>query len=103
MSSRSEIRFNFRQALSQADDLDDLADRLVKLYGTTMENSMQLLAQAWKGENATAFLNKETILKGDIRKTASEIRDIASDIRSIARRVYNAEMEAWRIANERDS
>lgn len=103
MSSRSEIRFNFRQALSQADDLDDLADRLGNLSGKTMESSMQMLAQAWKGENATAFLKKEGNLKNDIKDTAADIHDIADDIRRIARRVYEAEMEAWRIAHERDS
>ncbi|MDO4329650.1 MAG: WXG100 family type VII secretion target [Lachnospiraceae bacterium] len=103
MSTRSEIRFNFRQALSQADELDDVADRLERLSGKTMESSMQNLAAAWKGQNATAFLKKEDILKGDIKKTASQIHDIADDIRRIARRVYEAEMEALRIASERKS
>lgn len=103
MSSRSEIRFNFRQALNQADKLDDVADRLERLSGRTLENSMQTLSAAWKGENAAAFLNKEDILKGDIKKTAANIHDIADDIRRIAKRVYNAEMEALRIASERRS
>lgn len=103
MSSRSEIRFNFRQALNQADRLDNLADRLDRLSGKTMESSMQTLSAAWKGENATAFLRKEDILKKEIRTTAGSIHDIADDIRRIARRVYDAEMEALRIANERRS
>lgn len=103
MSTRSEIRFNFRQALAQADELDGVADRLEKLSGKTMEGSMQTLASAWKGQNATAFLRKEDILKGDIKKTASEIHGIADDIRRIARRIYDAEMEALRIASERGS
>ncbi|MDO5348963.1 MAG: WXG100 family type VII secretion target [Lachnospiraceae bacterium] len=103
MSTRSEIRFNFRQALSQADELDGVADRLERLSGKTMESSMQKLAAAWKGQNAAAFLKKEDILKGDMKKTASQIHDIADDIRRIARRVYEAEMEALRIASERKS
>ena len=103
MSSRSEIRFNFRQALAQADRLDALADRLGKITGKTMENSMQMLTRAWKGDNANAFLRKEENLRKDIKGTAADLHDIADDIRRIARRVYEAEMEAWRIANERDA
>ncbi len=103
MSSRSEIRFNFKQALAQADRLDDVADKLDRLSKDTMENSMQTLASAWSGDNATAFLRKEDILKGDIKSTASSVHDIADDIRRIARRVYEAEMEALRIAKSRRS
>lgn len=103
MSSRSEIRFNFRQALNQADKLDAVADRLGNISKNSMEQSMQGLAAAWKGENAAAFLKKEDILKRDIKETAANIRDIADDIRRIAKRVYDAEMEALRIASERRS
>ena len=96
MSSRSEIRFNFNQALAQASELDSLADRLEQLENKT-ENSMQTLSAAWKGQNATAFLRKE------VRKTALEIHSIADDIRRIARRIYEAEMAALRIAQQRKS
>ena len=103
MSSRSEIRFDFRQANNQANDLDNVADRLEKLARNTMEASMRSLASAWKGQNATEFLSKEDRLQQDIQNTAAEIRGIASDIRIAAQRVYNAEMEALRIAEERKS
>ena len=103
MSSRSEIRFNFRQALAQASELDGVADRLERLADKTMEGSMQTLSGAWKGQNATAFLRKEDTLKKEIRKTPTEIHNVADDIRRIAKRIYDAEMEALRIATERKS
>lgn len=102
MSSRSEIRFNFNQALAQASELDSVADHLEQLDRKT-ENSMQTLSAAWKGQNATAFLKKEDRLKSEVRKTAAEIHNIADDIRRIARRIYEAEMEALRIAQQRNS
>ena len=102
MSSRSEIRFNFNQALAQASELDSLADRLEQLENKT-ENSMQTLSAAWKGQNATAFLRKEDTIKKEVRKTAAEIHSIADDIRRIARRIYEAEMAALRIAQQRKS
>lgn len=103
MSSRSEIRFNFNQAKEQAKQLDEIAAKIEKLSTQTMENNMRTLSANWAGDNATAFLKKEDIIKRNIKKTASEIRDIASDIRSIAKRVYDAEMEALRIARSRKS
>ena len=103
MSSKSEIRFNFRKALYQAEQLDNLADRADKLAKDQMETSIQALASAWKGENATAFLKKEEQLKGEVSQSAAEIRSIAAEIRSIARNVYLAEMAALRIARKRRS
>lgn len=103
MSSRSEIRINFRAAIRQAEQLEGVADRLRRLAKNKMEMSMSSLANAWKGQNATDFLAKEGRLQGSILKTANEIQNIASDIRIIAQRIYEAEMEALRIAESRDS
>lgn len=103
MNSRTEIRFNFQQALAQADKLDAVADRLKRVAEVTLENAMQTLSSGWKGENATIFLRKEGILKSDIKHNADEIAKIADEIRRIAKIVYNAEMEALRIADERRS
>lgn len=103
MSSRSEIRIDFEQALRQADKLDEIARKLDRISKNSMENSMQTLSSAWKGANAAAFLRKEDHLQQDISKTARNVRDIADDIRTIARQIYDAEMRAWWIANERKS
>ncbi len=103
MRTRTEIRMNFKQTLQQADMLDRVGDKLDRLADRTLEDSMQMLAVAWKGENASAFLNKENRLKGNIKETGGAIHEIAEDIRRIARRVYEAEMEALRIAESRHS
>lgn len=103
MSNIGEIRFNYRLALAQATQLEGLAERAERLSKQKMEPTMQSLSAAWKGENATAFLKKEEQLQRQILVSASEIRGIASDIRTIARSVYNAEMEALRIARCRRS
>lgn len=103
MSSRAEIRIDFQQAMRQADRLDEIAKKLERVSKNSMEDSMQNLSSAWKGNNASAFLRKEEHLQKDIYVTAGNIREIADDIRQIAGRIYEAEMAAWRIANERRS
>ena len=103
MSSRAQIRIDFQQAINQAKRLDDIADKLDRTAKKSMENSIQNLASAWKGDNASAFLKKEERLKEKISTTSEHVRAIADDIRRVARAIYDAEMESWRIANERKS
>ena len=101
MCDRQEIQYNFQQALTQADKLDDVADCLSRISENSMEESMKTLASAWNGESAIAFLGKEDILKSNIKDIAVNIRYIADDLRHQARNVYNAEMEKLGEGNRR--
>lgn len=102
MSTRSEIRFNFRTAIKQAERLEASAAQLKKLAKTSLENSLNTLSGSWKGENANAYVRKGVTLQNEILNTSQELDRVASDIRRIAKRIYDAEMEALRIASERD-
>lgn len=102
MATRESIQFDFDQARRQADHLDRIADHLDNLGKNKLNNSMQTLSQNWKGANAEAYLAKGNNLKQEITSSASDLRGIASDIRRIAQNIYNAEMEALRIAEERE-
>lgn len=102
MATRESIQFDFEQANRQAEALDNIAASLDDLGKKKLDGSMQTLSQNWKGANADAYLAKGNALKQDITSSASELRGIASDIRTIARNIYNAEMEALRIAEERE-
>lgn len=102
MATRESIQFDFDQARRQADHLDRIADNLDNLGKNKLNNSMQTLSQNWKGANAEAYLAKGNNLKQEITTSASDLRGIASDIRRIAQNIYNAEMEALRIAEERE-
>lgn len=103
MKTRSQIQLNYRQAMNQADRLDAIAANVERIAGQDMESSMRKLSNGWKGENASAFLMKESVLQGEISRTAKNIRSIATDIRTVARLVYHAEMEAVQIAERRES
>ena len=60
-----------------------------------------MVSANWKGQNASAYLNKGGKLQGNINETSIELHGIASDIRVIAKRVYRAEMAALAIAQKR--
>lgn len=102
MASRHSIEFDFHKAEAQADKLDTIADQLAALSNRKFGNAMQHLSSNWKGENASLYLDKGGRLQEKMDGTAGELHSIASEIRSVARRIYEAEMEALRIAEHRE-
>ncbi|MBO5474618.1 MAG: WXG100 family type VII secretion target [Lachnospiraceae bacterium] len=102
MAGRASIEFNFRKAMEQAEQLEGTAERLSRLSNYQFENTMQQLAANWKGENASEYMNKGDRLQQQMNGTAKELYNIAADIRRVAKRLYQAEMEALRIAQKRD-
>ena len=103
MRTSSEIYFDFTNARRQADRLDSLADKLSRQTVKGMEQTTQSASQAWTGDNGSKYVQKGADLKNQINETVTELRSVAADIRSAAQRVYNAEMEALRIAQQRRS
>lgn len=101
MGSISEIYFNYNKAISQADQLDEIARRLNDAANQTMEDILNEVQRAWKSDSASEYLRKGNKVGGDVRTTAQNLQNIAQAIRKIAKRVMQAELEAWRIANER--
>jgi len=95
------IKIDFALARRRADEIDEIADDLAKIAKKDMENSMRGLMGCWRGDSANQYLAKSDRLQGEINKTANELRSIASNVRATARRIYEAEMEALRIAQTR--
>lgn len=100
MATREKIEFDFRQAMRQADRIEEIADKL-RLSNSKLENSLQNLSVSWKGENASAYLAKGSSLQTKMNKTAQGLQAAASDIRTVAKRLYDAEMAALAIASAR--
>lgn len=101
MATREKIEFDFRQAIRQADKIDELANNLNGLSNRKFAGSLQNLAAGWKGENASLYLAKGSSLQKKMNGTAGELHTVAADIRTIAKRLYDAEMAALAIATAR--
>lgn len=102
MEAESEIRFNFTQALRRAEELEEIAERMGRLAHTELQGSFQNLSSAWKGEAAAAYLKKGSQLEEKILNSAKDLKSTASVIRNVAKRIYDAEMCAYRLAKERN-
>ena len=103
MASLSEIYFNYNQAIEQAKQLDEVAGRLTNAAGKDMEDLLNDINSAWKSDSAPQYIKKGQKVEDDMRTTAGNVKNIAAVIRTIAKRILDAELEAWRIANERKS
>lgn len=102
MSSRSEIYFNYHKAIRQAGELEQVAERLQRLSTGDIQETMNEINSAWKSDSSPAYLQKGAQLQKNVEATSKNLRNVASSIRTIARRILRAELEAWRIAHERD-
>lgn len=101
MKTDSEIRFDYNKAIRRAEELEEAARNLRQLSDRELEDSLQSLANAWRGEAANAYIRKGNQLQEKILANARKLTDTAKTIRSTAKRTYDAEMWAYRIAQER--
>lgn len=97
----TEIYFNYSRAIEQAKRLDGVAADLKRSADRTMEDILNEVHSAWKSDSAPGFIKKGQKVEGDMRTTAGNLTNIADAIRTIAERIKEAELAAWRIANER--
>ena len=103
MASRHQSQMDFTRATQKAKELDDIADNLSKLADTDLQNTLDGLNNDWKGDNAGEYIKKGFALKENMYKNVKDIRETAGTIRTVAKNIYDAEMEALRIAEEREA
>ncbi len=102
MSTQYEIVMNFKAAVAQANKLEDIAERLIRVSDNDYNNTLQNISSAWKGENAQAFISKSSLLIEKMDNTAESLRSAADTVRQIAINIYEAEMAALTVARERE-
>ena len=101
MKSEAEIIFDYRQAISKAEELEGVVANLRQLSNNDLEGSLQSLSNAWRGEASEAYIGKGKKLQERILANAKNLENTAKTIRSTAKRIYDAEMRALQIARER--
>lgn len=99
--TRATIQLNYDAARRQAQRLEEIARTLTNVADNQLNGSFSQLQSSWKGDSATAYLNKGKVVQRDIKTTASNVQNAADSIRKIAKRTYEAELQAIRIAEIR--
>lgn len=101
MASEYTIKMNFKKAKEQAAKLDEIAEEMGNLSSRDFSQTMQTVRNNWKGENADSYVLRGDRLEKKMTNTANSLHTVASEIRTIAERIYEAEMKALRIAQQR--
>ena len=102
IKSRFQISMDFQKAKNQASKLEEAA-RTIRRESNRFTNCRNDVASAWTGENASKFTNKMGMVSEDLNKIAHNLERTADVIRRNAKTIYDAEMEAKRIAELRTS
>lgn len=97
----AKIEFDYREALKQANKLDEIANNIKHLASENIENTLSTLNGGWQGDSASAFIAKGRTLKDNTLRTASDLTNAADKIRKIAKQIHDAEVAAFEIANKR--
>ena len=103
MATERSIRFDFNQAKAQADEIERLANKLNSLADQEFAGTMQSISSHWQGQNSRAYLNKASMLQSKMNNSSKELKSIASSIRTAAKKMYDAEMRALRLAQQRNN
>lgn len=97
----AKIYMNYRQAIQQADRLQDQAEQLRRIATDRMSDMMQRVNANWRGESADAYMAKCIAMQEKVNRTAQNLTGTANALRTAAQRTYNAEMRALEIARRR--
>jgi uncharacterized protein YukE len=100
IKTTAQININFMHARQQADKLDRAASA-IRREGKNFNNCRNDVAASSTGDNAARFTNKMGMVAEDLEKIARNLEQTASVIRKNAKTIYDAEMEAKRIAEAR--
>lgn len=90
------IEFNYKDAIRQADELQDIAEELQAIC-RKLTNQQPELANAWQGNSANLFLKKAENLCGDIKRTAKTTKSIGTAVGTAAKAIKKAEDTAKEI------
>lgn len=102
MASEAEIQFNYEKALKKAQELEEVAGELRQIAAGELDGTLTQLRGSWKGEAAELYQNKGEALGEKVGKSAENLLEIADGARKMAKRLYDAEMAAYRLAQIRN-
>ena len=100
--SEKEISMDYNRSISMTHELEEIAERFRRITQEEAINELNTLASNWRGENSDHFMRMVSTYLRSTSDVATELERIASRLRANAQAVYNAEMNAIRIASERN-
>ncbi len=95
--TRQEIEMDFSRAISQAQELENIADDLSRAANRGVGAALLVLKNNWTGSTGESIELAGSRMNADIYRTADDLIRIAKNIRTTADIVYRAEKAALSI------
>ncbi len=92
--SKYEIEMDFSRAITQAQELEKLADNLSRIANSGYQSALLELKNSWRGDAGESIELAGRSTTTDIYRTADDLMRVARNIRSTADIVYRAEKNA---------
>lgn len=97
-----EIRMNFKNAINQANKLEEAASSIEKITKVELVESTNEIFKYWKGNSSIKYHNKSQKAVERLLIIAKKLKQTAKIIKEIAETTYKAEMRALELAQKRD-
>lgn len=91
IDGRETINYDFQNAKVQSDKLDELAIKLNKIAESSLEGLMKNIYCNWRGDNASAYLQKMEQVQENVKHTAERFQEIAEIIREDSKNLREVE------------
>ena len=88
------LDFNYSRAINQAKQIDDIANEMLSVASTRLQNSLDSIGACWKGESSQQFIGYCAGVQTDIRNQSRNLQNVARRIRDAAKIIRDAEMRA---------
>ena len=95
--TKQEIEMDFSRAISQAQELECLANDLSRIANSGVESALLVLKNCWRGDASESIELAGKSTTADIYRTADDLLKVARNIRNTANLVYKAEKTAARL------
>ena len=100
IKTTEQIELDYTKAMSQANELESIAEDLNSLANVDMSASLGTIKTAWSGENGDLFSSKAGSLQSQIAANARAVNKIAANIRKTAKSIRDADLKALAIASK---
>lgn len=95
------MNFNYGRAINQADQVDAIAEEMLKVANKQLQSTVDSIGASWRGEASKQFLEYCTSTQADIRTQAKRLQDLARRIKNVARIIEEAEQRAKELQRQR--
>lgn len=96
-----EIEFDYYKTMELVERLEELSQKVDKIYKNEFKEKNNQLRTKWKSESADTYFSNIVMEDSTLEALSKKIQDVASATKKVANSINNAEKMNVQIANSR--